>query len=206
MLGIPLAGLRIRVYRLLMRRFAVICLSLALLAGCEPEDREVTVTERRALTLWDRSYPLDLRDRAPLSWRRIPATMMRIHNFRFGEDGAGEVYVSVTSETDPLSNVNRWRRQFGKEPVTIDEVATEEVLGTTAWVVELTGDYTPGTGRAPREGMAMRGAVAVLPGRTVTVKMVGPAELTAGRGEEFLDYCKNLEFHDVASLSRTESS
>ena len=46
----------------------------------------------------------------------------------------------------------------------------------------------------------MRGAVVPMSDRTVTVKMVGPAALLAGRQEEFLAYCGDLEIRQVERL------
>ena len=61
-----------------------------LLSGCDPGDREATVTGRRDLVLWDRSFPNNLKDQAPEEWRRVPWTQMRYYNYRFGESEEGD--------------------------------------------------------------------------------------------------------------------
>ena len=187
-------------------RCALLLALAAMQGACEQGDREVTITETRRLTLWDQSYPLGIKDRAPRGWRQVPSTMMRPLNYRFGEGEEGEVYLSVVSPGPPNSNLSRWRRQFGLGgEAALEEASREEILGTAGYLVELEGTYSPGMGREPREGMAMCGAVVPMEDRTVTVKMIGPAELVAASAEEFRAYCRSLELREAARLADPES-
>ena len=176
------------------RQLILIASALAL-AGCEDKG-EVAVTERREATTRDESPKLsataDERFRnaqrspvegtAPGNWRKLPPSQFRQLNYRFGESGQGEVWVSLAAG-GVLENVNRWLGQFGA--ATLDEEAFHRmrqvhVAGTTGPWVEARGEYASGMGAPNREGYALAGVVASVGGRILTVKMVGPeAEVAA---------------------------
>ena len=179
------------------------------LVSCQGGDREVSVTERRELVMFDNSYLDDIKDAPPSSWRRIPWTPMRYYNYRFGEDEGGEVWLSVIparSSSALLQNINRWYGQFGLSPVTdLEGLQHEEMLGTTGYVVEADGTYQAGMGAEPREGVKMLAAAIPSGGNVVTVKMVGTPEQVEGEREAFLAYCKTLEVHDVLTIPDPDS-
>ena len=77
------------------------------------------MTETRVLTLFDQKYPVNLRDRPPLSWRRIPPTGFRAVNFVGGPDESVEIFAGRSrggTRGDALKNANRWWGQFGLSP------------------------------------------------------------------------------------------
>lgn len=178
------------------------------MVSCQQQDREITITERRELVLFDKSSLDNLKDRPPADWRRVPWTAMRYHNYRFGAEETGEVWMSVVPKrgTDAvLQNVNRWRRQFGLPPIASEETLKQiSMLGATGYLVEAEGMYQPGMGSPPREGAMMLAAVVELDRDLVTVKMVGSPEEVSGQREAFLDYCKAMEINNIASISNLE--
>lgn len=170
------------------------CLPLAclLFTACERADDEVVVTETRAITTRDVSPKLfatsDERFRnarpsplvagqVPDAWLALPSTEMRPLNYRFGESGLGEVYVSL-SGGGLLENVNRWLLQFRAPTLDAPGLAAArrvEIAGTEGVWVEATGEYNSGMGAPSRPGFGLAGVVAESGGRILTIKMVGPA-------------------------------
>jgi len=179
-----------------------------LLSGCDPGDREATVTGRRDLVLWDRSFPNNLKDQAPEAWRRVPWTQMRYYNYRFGDSEEGEVWLSVIPRQGAdaaLLNVNRWYNQFRlPEIVNLEDLKQEPMLGVTGYLVEAEGTYHAGMGADPRPETRMLAAAIPISSIIVTVKMIGsPAEVKAQQ-EAFQDYCRSLEFFEEARISKPE--
>lgn len=176
-----------------------ICLlasSLALVA-CKRE-KEVTVTETRSRTTSDPQPTLfatsdeRFRDRKPSpvqadlpdGWRELPGSQFRMLNYRFGESGTGEVWVTLAAGS-VLDNVNRWLDQFGAPP--LDQAGLEKLEhadcagGHGVWV-EAEGDYNPGMNAPVRPGFGLTGVVVSVDGKILTVKMVGPrAEVAEAR-------------------------
>jgi hypothetical protein len=179
------------------RRAACFLASLVLISSCE-EKKEVVVTETRAVTSRDLppklsatsderfrdAKPSPVKGVTPDGWLALPASQFRLLNYRFGESGLGEVWVSIASGS-VLDNVNRWLKQFGTAP--LDQAAFGKlrgvsIAGATGTWVEAEGDYASGMGAAPKPGFALAGVIAALDGRILTVKMVGPkAEVEAAR-------------------------
>mgnify|MGYP001188561544 FL=1 len=198
-----------------MGRVLGFCGLLAIVSGCKQAERVVTLTEadRRDLVLWDKSYPGDLKDQAPLQWRRVPWTQMRYYNYRFGAAGDGEIWLTVVpsrAEDSVLQNINRWYNQFRMPEITsLDDLKQEPALKTAGYLVEAEGTYYGGMGAEPREDSKML-ALAIpqlmeTPPRIVTIKMVGsPADVEAER-QRFLEYCKTLEFSDVDVIETPEA-
>lgn len=156
------------------------------------------VTETRAVTTRDSApklfatsderfrdaKPSPVRGVTPEGWLALPASQFRLLNYRFGETGMGEVWVSIASGSLP-DNVNRWLKQFGAEPLepaAIGKLKTVPIAGATGTWVEAEGEYASGMGAPPRPGFALAGVIASINGRILTVKMVGPkAEVEAAK-------------------------
>jgi hypothetical protein len=119
-------------------------------------------------------------------------------NYRFGESGTGEVWVSLASGS-VADNVNRWLGQFGATPLDGDgmkQLRTVSLAGSQGVWVEAEGTYNGGMGAEPKSGQALAGVIAMANGSILTVKMVGPkAEVAAAKSD--------LEAF-VASLKLTE--
>ncbi len=168
-----------------------------LFTSCHESEKSIQVTETRVLTLSDQKYPGNLRDRPPLSWRRIPPTQFRAVNFVGGPDESVEIFAG-NSNGAGLSNANRWLGQFGLSPVPDESTfASIDILGRPSLLVEARGSYNPGMGADPKEGFALLGAIRESGGDVLTFKMVGPAEAVEGMRDEFIAYCESLDNVDV---------
>jgi hypothetical protein len=162
------------------------------------EKEEVVVTETRPSTTKDvkprlfstsherfrNTKPSPVQGDLPDGWREVPGTDMRLLNYRFGESGLGEVWVSISSGT-VLDNVNRWLQQFDAPPLDAAGLAaarTLPILGASGVWVEAQGNYASGMGAEPRPGFGLAGVVAPVSSQILTVKMVGPeAEVAAAK-------------------------
>jgi hypothetical protein len=183
------------------------------LAGCDSAQQEdVVVTETRPLTTRDSTPMLDatsdqrfrnaqpspVEGEAPADWLALPASQFRDLNFRFGESGFGEVYVTIAAGSE-LDNVNRWLGQFGAPPVTggaLAEMRRVPMAGTTGVWIEAAGDYASGMGSPPRQGYALAGVIAEKGGRTLTLKMVGPEAEVRGQHAALEAFAKSLRLRE----------
>ncbi len=171
-----------------------ICIALAGIClfgtSCEKKAGRVTIEETRNLTAKDRepklfatsderfrdAKPAPVKGDAPENWLALPSAQFRELNYRFGESGLGEVYVSLSGGTVG-DNVNRWVRQFGRDPLSPADLAAMEktaIAGTEGVWVEAAGNYAAGMGQEAKPGYALAGVIAEVGGRILTLKMVGP--------------------------------
>ncbi len=171
-----------------------ICIALAgiclLSTSCEKKAARVTVEETRGLTVKDSkpklfatsgerfrdAKPSPVKGDAPENWLKLPSSQFRELNYRFGESGLGEVYVSL-SGGGVGDNVNRWVRQFGQDPLSPSDLAAMQkmpIAGTEGVWVEAVGEYASGMGQEAKPGYALAGVIAEVSGRILTLKMVGP--------------------------------
>ena len=178
-------------------RAACLIASVVIFSGCE-EKKEITVTETRAATTRDQApklfatsderfrdaKPSPVKGDTPAGWLALPASQMRLLNYRFGESGTGEVWVSI-SQGSVLDNANRWLKQFAAPPIDAAALATlpaVTIAGSTGKWITAVGDYAGGMGAPPKTGFALAGVVASVGGQILTVKMVGPkAEVEAAK-------------------------
>jgi hypothetical protein len=189
------------------------CLIAALIAisSCE-EKPEVVVTETRELTTKDRSpklfatsderfrdaKPSPVKGTPPEGWLALPASQFRILNYRFGESGMGEVWVSLSSGS-VLDNMNRWLGQFGKTPIdekTMRDMRQVTIAGANGVWVEAAGEYASGMGSPPKPGFALAGVIASTGSGILTVKMVGPEAEVASARVALETFAKSLELAD----------
>ena len=155
-------------------RAACLIVSVFCLTACE-EKKEITVTESRAPTTRD-AKPSPVIAETPSSWLALPASQIRLLNYRFGESGMGEVWVSVSGGS-VLDNVNRWLGQFAAAPLDAAGLAalpTVSLAGAEGKMVTAAGEYAGGMGAPPKPGFGLAGVVAAVNGQILTVKMVGP--------------------------------
>ena len=176
---------------------AYLIASVVMFSGCE-EKKEITVTETRSATTRDAApklfatsderfrdaKPSPVKGDTPAGWLALPASQFRLLNYRFGESGMGEVWVSL-AQGSVLDNVNRWLKQFGAEPV--DAAALEKfpavtLAGSSGKWVTAAGDYAGPMNAPVKPGFAVAGVIASVGGQILTVKMVGPkAEVEAAK-------------------------
>lgn len=171
------------------RHAACLFASLVLISSCGKKEDGV-VTETRAVTTRDVSpklfatsderfrnaKPSPVKGVTPEGWLALPASQFRLLNYRFGESGLGEAWVTLASG-GVLENVNRWLNQFGATPVdgaALAKLPKVPIAGTTGVWVRAEGEYASGMGAAPSPGFALAGVVATVDGQILTVKMIGP--------------------------------
>jgi len=189
-----------------MKAATAVVLSLAVVGVVSCRKRpEVTASETRQVTMRDEHLKLDATNAerfgagpgmpsggpapqgsplvagsVPEGWSEAPGNSMRLLNYRFGE--AGEVYLSL-SRGGVLDNVNRWRRQFGQEPLDaagLDALEAISLPGYEGVWIEAEGTYGAGMGQGAKEGYGLAGVVAAKGEDILTVKMVGPNEEVRG--------------------------
>ncbi len=178
-------------------RLAYLIVSAVMFSSCE-DKKEMVVTETREATTRDKAAklfassderfrdakPSPVKGDAPEGWLTLPPSQFRLLNYRFGESGMGEVWVSLASGS-VLDNVNRWLGQFNAEKldaVGLEKLPPVTIAGTTGKWVEAAGDYSSGMGAETKPGFALAGVVTSLDGQILTVKMVGPkAEVASAK-------------------------
>lgn len=208
---VSLAPLPTRGYRACVSGRILFALALLLsLPSCRDKAAEVIVTETRRATQRDKPVKLDptsderfrdtrpspvRADSVPPGWLALPSTQFRLLNYRFGETGMGEVWVSQAAG-GVLDNVNRWLKQFGAAEIDEAGLAALKpapVAGATGVWVEAAGDYASGMGSPTKPGFALAGVVASVNGSILTVKMVGPkAEVEQAR-ETLANFARDLK-------------
>lgn len=189
--------------------FRAVCLTSCtlLLFSCE-ERKEITVTETRQPSTRDISpklfatsderfrdaKPSPVKGDTPAGWLALPPTQMRLLNYRFGNTGNGEVWVSI-SQGSVLDNVNRWLKQFGAaaaDEAGLAKFPTVTLAGTPGVWVTAQGNYEGGMGAPPKPGSALEGVVASVNGQILTVKMVGPKDEVAAAKPALETFVKGL--------------
>lgn len=191
-------------------RVPCILATILVLSGCEGKKDEITVTETRPLTTRDVSpklsatsderfrdaKPSPVKGDLPEGWLSVPPTQMRLLNYRFGQSGSGEVWVSM-SMGSVLDNVNRWLKQFGAPEVDeagLAQMPSVAIAGTTGKWTVAEGDYESGMGAPVRPGFGLAGVVAQSGGQILTVKMVGPKDEVQAAMPALEAYAKSLRF------------
>jgi len=182
-----------------LMNFRAVCLLLGSLIFISCEKRsEITVIETREVTTRDvapklfatsderfrDAKPSPVKGDTPEGWLVLPASQFRLLNYRFGESGMGEVWVSLASGT-VLDNANRWLKQFEASPLdqaALRQLPTLNLAGATGVFVKAEGDYASGMGAPAKPGFGLAGVIASVKGQILTVKMVGPkAEVDAAK-------------------------
>ncbi|MFM7213440.1 MAG: hypothetical protein ACKO3H_01010 [Verrucomicrobiota bacterium] len=132
----------------------------------------------------------------PSTWKSAAASTMRLASFALGGPGGQTGDLSVVALGPAagglLANIQRWRGQFGLDPV--DEAGLQKTLttvplsgGETATVVDLVG-----TGEAA--GRRLLGAIVSRSDRTWFYKLTGDAALVQserGNFEKFIRFVKD---------------
>lgn len=132
----------------------------------------------------------------PPTWKSAPASTMRLASFALsGPDGqAADLSVVALGPAAGglLANINRWRGQFGLEPV--DEAGLQKTLasvplpgGGTATVVELAG-----IGEAA--GRRLVGAIVSRSDRTWFYKLTGDAALVQSERGNFENFIRSVKY------------
>lgn len=181
--------------------------SVLIFSSCE-EKKEVTVTEIRKETSRDfkpklfansderfrDAKPSPVTGDTPEGWLVVPATQMRLLNYRFGESGDSGVWVSI-SQGSVQDNVNRWLKEFNMSP--IDEAGLAKMPPTSlagspgVWVTA-EGEYKGAMVVEAKPGFALAGVIASVDGKILTVKMVGPKSEVLAAKPALESYVKSV--------------
>lgn len=134
---------------------------------------------------------------APSGWRKAPDKPARLVTFIAGEGEGVECYVTELSGAGggAAANVNRWRKQLGRDDLSEDELAKLRrvpMLGGEGLIVEIDGAFTPTGGREIQDAL-LYGAVYVEPERSVFVKLVGPRDRVEPQRAAFESFCRSLK-------------
>ena len=191
-------------------RLLVLIASVIAVTGCEKKS-EVVVTETRPLSTEDKdpklfatsderfrdAKPSPVKGEPPQNWLALPPSQFRLLNYRFGDSGMGEVYVSI-SQGGVLENVNRWLKQFDTPDLTEAEfkkMRQVKIADTTGVWVEAGGDYKSGmaAGGKQEANFALAGVVANVQGQILTVKMIGPKPEVEAAKAQLEAYCASLQ-------------
>ncbi len=133
----------------------------------------------------------------PEGWEERPPSALRQGDFRVPALPDLECYVTVSPGDGGgvVPNVDRWRRQMGLPPMAAGEaegLPRIPVAGRSGPLVDLRGTFAGMGGGTAREGWRMLGAVGVLPGATIFVKMTGPEAAVAAERTRFLALAASL--------------
>ncbi len=135
----------------------------------------------------------------PEGWEEQPGSMMRDVNFVFGEKGEGSCYLARLPGAGGgmAPNVNRWRGQFGADPLTEEEIAALPKLALfkqPATLIEVDGPFAPGMGTTDTfENYRLRGLILASSSGAVFVKMTGPKELVISNSDAFNQFVASLD-------------
>lgn len=142
----------------------------------------------------------------PEGWEELPATQMRLANFRVAGDPNAECYLSVLGGEGGglLANINRWRKQMDLEPM--DEAALaalprKPLLGKDAAYVALRGTYKGMQGDRSDADYMLVGLVSVQGGQSYFVRMTGPAAVIENETARFDAFCASLQEAPGASVA-----
>jgi hypothetical protein len=140
---------------------------------------------------------LELAWSAPEGWNKAADRPMRAVTFALGENSSTECYVSVFpgDAGGLVSNINRWARQIGAEPLNepaVAELPVVTIMGAAAPMVEFSGSFSDNMSGLEVADATLLGAIAEHAGHSIFVKLVGPAEEVAKQKVRFVAFCESI--------------
>lgn len=132
-----------------------------------------------------------LRWKTPSGWTELPASSMRVANFRPAGDAAAECYLTLLGGDGGglTANVNRWRSQISLGPLSADEIEAlpvTEFFGRRVPLIECIGTWKGMNDSQARTDFGLLGLVLVEPQGSIFLKMTGPASTIRAQRENFL--------------------
>jgi len=146
--------------------------------------------------------PGGLRWQAPESWNQGPDRPVRLVTYMTGPASEVETYVTILSGTagGVSANINRWREEMGQGRLSSSEIGALpelEVLGGTAKLVEVAGNYAGKTG-GNMERAKLLGLIVPLETQVVFVRMTGPQDVVQAERDNFIRFCESFRFSEEA--------
>ncbi len=139
--------------------------------------------------------------KTPAGWTELPAGQMRVASFKVQDDGkVADVSVIPLpgAAGGDLPNVNRWRGQVGRGPVTEDEMtksATKlDLAGQSALLHEMAG-----TNAGSSDPTRILSVIQHREGTAWFFKMIGDDQLVAKNRAAFLEFLKSVKFETSQS-------
>lgn len=139
----------------------------------------------------------------PEGWQEAPGRPMRVVTFEIGPNKEAECYITIlgASGGGVEANMNRWRMQMGREPLSEEEVAALpviEVLGQPSKWIEIRGAFTSQSGESIQNAL-MLGLVCPIDEFSIFVKMTGPEDVAGPQRDNFLAFCQSLTWSESAN-------
>lgn len=131
----------------------------------------------------------------PAGWTRAPDRSTRLCSFMVDGKDDLQCYITVLAGDagGPLANVNRWRKQLGRDDLSEKDLAAlpqGKMLGVNAVLVEIEGK-TSADSTTSNDALLL-GAVCVRPSGSVFVKLSGPNARVAAQRGAFRQFCASL--------------
>ncbi|MHC4393155.1 MAG: hypothetical protein ACYS22_17825 [Planctomycetota bacterium] len=154
---------------------------------------------------------LDVHWQTPEGWKELPTTAMRRANFAIPAHESVECYVTLLPGMagGVLSNLNRWRKQMGLDPIEragLDELPRRALAGSEGVLVSLEGTFQGMSGTQNAENSKMLGIIATRQGQTVFVKMTGARESIDAEAKNFLALIDSLVIHRASEHGHNHGS
>lgn len=148
--------------------------------------------------------------KTPPGWIELPASSMRVANFRPAGDERAECYLTMLGgEAGGLTaNINRWRSQLslsGLSAADVERLPQAPFFGRQATVVEATGTWKGMSGSDTKADWALLGVALVDPNGSVFLKMTGPKETVAAQREAFLELAASFSTDEHAAHSSSSA-
>jgi len=122
---------------------------------------------------------------APEGWTEIEGSGMRHVTFRIGKNAECYILFLPGEGGGVARNINRWRRQMQQPPLEAPAIAAlprTPILGANSPLVVA---YSP-------DDRGLLATYAQVPGRTLFVKLTGPAPQVRKLREPFSAFCRSL--------------
>ena len=145
----------------------------------------------------------------PAGWQELPATSMRLLNFRVAGHPDAECYLSILpgSGGGVEENITRWRNQMSLSPLSAEDISRlprKKLLNNDAVYVECSGTFVGMRGDLEKEDYKLVGMILGHKNITVFVKMVGPKAILESEIDRYHSFCSSLQIaHDDVESKET---
>ncbi len=142
----------------------------------------------------------------PAGWKDLGSSQFRFANFAM--ENATELSLSL-AQGSIEENINRWRKQFGVEPVSSDQISQLPqvmVLDKSSLLVEMQGNFTTMSGELKNDYM-MKAIICLLDNNqgSLFIKLVGPMVEVQHQLENFELFYQSLKWNKSNASSMKEA-